>query len=124
MHLKIAILRLQLHLPGAKGYKGTPGPSGREAQLDCGPAAEIGATKKSEASGPKNGVSRCRGPNLDIYSRNDHFGLVYDTTYQFLGMEAKNYLSLVYFANNIHPWPRVMPIFDREMPPRFTPAIC
>ena len=24
----------------------------------------------------------------------------------------------------IHPWPQMMPIFDREMPPRFTPAIC
>ena len=34
-------------------------------------------------------------------------------------------ISLVCFANNaIHPWPQVMPIFDQEMPPRFTPAIC
>ena len=34
-------------------------------------------------------------------------------------------VSLVCFANNaIHPWPRVMLIFDREMPPGFTPAIC
>ena len=34
-------------------------------------------------------------------------------------------ISLVCFANNaIHPWPQVMPIFDREMPPGFTPAIC
>ena len=34
-------------------------------------------------------------------------------------------ISLVCFANNaIHPWPQVMPIFDREIPPGFTPAIC
>ena len=33
-------------------------------------------------------------------------------------------ISLLCFANNvIHPWPQVMPIFDQEMPPRFTPAI-
>ena len=33
-------------------------------------------------------------------------------------------ISLVCFANNaIHPWPQVMPIFDREMLPGFTPAI-
>ena len=32
-------------------------------------------------------------------------------------------ISLVCFAN-IHPWPQVMPIFDQEMPPGFTPAIC
>ena len=32
--------------------------------------------------------------------------------------------SLVCFANNaIHPWPQVMPIFDRKMPPGFTPDI-
>ena len=34
-------------------------------------------------------------------------------------------ISVVCFANNaIRPWPQVMPIFDREMPPGFTPAIC
>ena len=34
-------------------------------------------------------------------------------------------ISLVCFANNaINPWPQVIPIFDRAMPPRFTPAIC
>ena len=34
-------------------------------------------------------------------------------------------ISLVCFANNaIHPWSQVMPIFDREMPPGFTPVIC
>ena len=34
-------------------------------------------------------------------------------------------ISLVCFANNaIRPWPQVMPIFDREMPPGFSPAIC
>ena len=34
-------------------------------------------------------------------------------------------VSLVCFANNaISPWPQVMPIFDQEMSPGFTPAIC
>ena len=34
-------------------------------------------------------------------------------------------ISLGCFANNaIHPWLQVMPIFDREMPPGFTPANC
>ena len=36
-------------------------------------------------------------------------------------------ISLACFANNvnvIHPWSQMMPIFDREMPPIFTPAIC
>ena len=34
-------------------------------------------------------------------------------------------ISLVCFVNNaIHPWPQVMPICGREMPPGFTPAIC
>ena len=75
---------------------------------------------KSESRSPEKGVSRWRRPNSDIYSQNHQFGLVYDMIYQFLGMEAKNY-----FANNaIHPWPHVMPIFDRETPPGFTPAIC
>ena len=68
-----------------------------EAQLDCGPAAEIGVARNSESRGPENGVSRWRWPNSDIYSQNGHFGLVYDTIpqwhdpaiSQFLGMEAK-----------------------------------
>ena len=34
-------------------------------------------------------------------------------------------INLACFANNvIHPWPQMVLIFDREMPPRFTPAIC
>ena len=34
-------------------------------------------------------------------------------------------ISLLCFANNaIHPWPQVMPILEREMPPGFTPDIC
>ena len=34
-------------------------------------------------------------------------------------------ISLACFANNvIHPWPQMMPTFDREMPLGFTPAIC
>ena len=56
------------------------------------------------------------------------FGLVCGMIYQFLGMEAKNYKFGMFcqqcHPNAIHPWPQVMPIFDREMPPGFTPAIC
>ena len=125
---------------------------------------------------PKNGVSRWRRPNSDIYSQNysvpeklswfirqmsdgliysiqiceishqtfgrSHrkcpmcpmifmntesyqFGLVYDMIYiNFLAWRQR-IISLVYFANNaIHPWPQVMQIFNWEMPPGFTPAIC
>ena len=36
-------------------------------------------------------VSRWWWPNSDIYSQNNHFGLVYDMIYQFFDMEAKNY---------------------------------
>ena len=37
-------------------------------------------------------------------------------------MQIINHMAC--FAKNfIHPWPLMMPIFDREMPPRFTPAI-
>ena len=59
-----------------------------------------------------------------IYSQNDNFGLIHDMIYQFLGMEAKNYKFGIFANNVIHPWPQVMQIFDREMPPWFTPAIC
>ena len=56
----------------------------------AGSRLKSGSAKKSESHGPKNGVSRWWRPNSDIYSQND-FGLVYEMTYQFLGMEAKNY---------------------------------
>ena len=59
-----------------------------------------------------------------IYSQNDNFGLVYDMIDQFLGMETKNYKFGIIANNVIHPWPQVMQIFDREMPPGFTPVIC
>ena len=38
-------------------------------------------------------------------------------TYQFLGIETKNYKFGMIANNTIHLWPQVMPIFDREMPP-------
>ena len=90
----------------------------------AGPVPKSGPARKSESRGPENGVSRWRRPNSDIYSQNHHFGLVYDMIYQFLGMEAKNYKFGIFCQNAIRPWPQVMPIFDREMPPGFTPAIC
>ena len=96
----------------------------------CGPAAEIGSPRISESHSPDNGISRWRRTNLDIYSQNNNFGLVYDMIRWYINFVAWRQIiitciSLVCFANNvIHPWPQVMPIFDREMPPRFTPAIC
>ena len=51
---------------------------------------------------PENGVSRWRPPNWDIYSQNDHFGLVYNMMYQFLDMEAKNY-KFGMFCQLYHP---------------------
>ena len=89
-----------------------------------GPGPKSGPAGKSESRGLENGVSRWRRPNLDIYSQNYHFGLVYDGYNNFLAWRQR-IISLVCFANNaIRPWPQVMPIFDREMPPGFTPAIC
>ena len=56
-----------------------------------GPGPKSEPAGKSESRGPENGVSRWRRPNLDIYSQNHHFGIVYDMIYQFLGVEAENY---------------------------------
>ena len=68
----------------------------------AGPGPKSGPARKSESRGPENGVSRWRRPNSDIYSQNHHFGLVYDTIYQFLGMEAKNY-KFGMFCQQCHP---------------------
>ena len=103
---------------GSESSSAGRGPTGLRARC------EIGVGWKIESCGPENGVSRWRRPNSDIYSQNYHFGLVYDVIYQFLGMEAKNYKYGTFCQQCIHPWPQVMPIFDREMPPGFTPAIC
>ena len=88
-----------------------------------GPQSKLGSAGKSESRGPETRVSRWRRPNSDIYSQNYHFGLVM-TYINFLAWRQR-IISSVCFANNaIHPWPQVMPIFNREMPPGFTPAIC
>ena len=52
-----------------------------------GPGPKSEPAGKLESRGPENWVSRWRRPNLDIYSQNHHFGLVYDMIYQFLGKE-------------------------------------
>ena len=49
-----------------------------------GPGPKSEPAIKSESRGPKNGVSRWRRPNSDIYSQNHHFGLVYDMIHQFI----------------------------------------
>ena len=67
-----------------------------------GPWPKSGSARKSESHGPEIGVSRWRQPNLDICSQNDHFGLVYDMIYQFLGIEAKNY-KFGMFYQQCHP---------------------
>ena len=68
----------------------------------AGPGLKWGSARKSESCGPENGVLRWRRPNSDIYSQNDHFGLVYDMICQFLGMEAKNYKFGI-FCQQCHP---------------------
>ena len=67
----------------------------------AGPGPKLGSARKLERRGPENRVSRWRQPNLDIYSQNYHFGLVYDMIYQFLGMEANNYKFM--FCQQCHP---------------------
>ena len=91
-----------------------------------GPGPKSRSAGKSESRGPENGISRWQRPNFDIDSQNYHFGLVYVMTWyiNFLAWRQR-IISVVSFANNaIHPWPQVMLIFDWEMPPGFTPAIC
>ena len=56
-----------------------------------GQRTKSGSAGKSESLGPENRVSKWRRQKSDIYSQNDHFGLVYDMAYQFFDMEAKNY---------------------------------
>ena len=68
----------------------------------AGPGPKSEPAGKSESRGSENGVSRWRRPNSDIYSQNDHFGLVYDMIYQFLAMEAKNY-KFGMFCQQCHP---------------------
>ena len=68
----------------------------------AGPGPKSGPAGKSESRGPENGVSRWRWPNLDIYSQNHHFGLIYDMIYQFLSMDAKNY-KFGMFCQQCHP---------------------
>ena len=55
----------------------TPVHRSRPNQI-TGRGPKSGPAGKSESRGPENGVSRWRRPNLDIYSQNYHFGLVYD----------------------------------------------
>ena len=67
-----------------------------------GPRPKSGLARKLKCSGPENEVSRWRWPHSDIYSQNDHFGLVYDMIYRFLGMEAKN-CKFGMFCQQCHP---------------------
>ena len=107
---------------GMRRGEGSPGEA--TPNWITGPGPKSGPAGKSESRGPEDGVSRWRRPNSDIYSQNHHFGLVYDISISW-HRRRQRIISLVCFANNaIHPWPQVMPIFDREMPPGFTSAIC
>ena len=105
----------------AKGARERRRPTGLRAQVRNRGRLE---NRSHVRGGPEDGVSRWRRPNSDIYSQNHHFGLVYDISISW-HRRRQRIISLVCFANNaIHPWPQVMPIFDREMPPGFTSAIC
>ena len=55
------------------------------------PQPKSGSARISESRGTVNGVSRWQWRNLEIYSQSDHFGLICEMIYQFLGMVAKNY---------------------------------
>ena len=90
---------MQLNQKGCENYR--PFLRSRP-NWSAGPSLKSGSARKSESRGPKNGVSRWRRPNSDIYSQNDHFGLVYDMIYQFPGMEAKNY-KFSMFCQQCHP---------------------
>ena len=93
--------------------------------MSAGPGPKSGSAGKSESHGPENGVSRWRRPNLDIYSQNYYFGLVYDMIYQFLGMEAKNY-KFGMFCQQMPSirGPRWYRYSTKKCLPAFTPAIC
>ena len=67
-----------------------------------GPGLNPALAGISGSCGSKNGVARLWQPNSEIYSQNDHFGLVYDMIYRFLGMEAKNY-KFGLFCKQCHP---------------------
>ena len=54
------------------------------------PRPKLGSAEISESGGPENSISRWRRPNSDIYSQNDHFGLVYDIIYQFPGRRSSH----------------------------------
>ena len=95
-----------------------------EAQLDFGPVTDIGVRWNSRVMCDQK---RCfKMVKLEVYSQNDHFGLICEMIFQFLGMDwRQRIISLACFANNvIQTCPQVMLIFNREMPPGFTPAIC
>ena len=98
-----------------------------QAQLDYGPGSEIGGGWKIGVTSPRKLGFKMAATELGYLLTKLSFWLKFMTWYMYINFLAwrQRILSLVCFANNaIHPWPQVMPIFDREMPPRFTPAIC
>ena len=97
-----------------------------EAQLDCGPGSEIRVGWKIRVMwSRKRGFKMVATEHGYLLTKLSFWlRLYYDVIYQFLGMEAKNYKFGLFCQLAIHPWPQVMPIFDRKMPPGFTPALC
>ena len=99
---RLCVFTLQGCVQAARLCRGSPVFIRSRPNQIADPGPKSGPARKSESRGPENGVSRWRRPNLDIYSQNHHFGLVYDMIYQFLGMEGKNYKFGI-FCQQCHP---------------------
>ena len=55
------------------------------------PRRKSGSARISVLRWIENSVSRWWQPNSEVYSQNDHFGLICETICQFLGMVTKNW---------------------------------
>ena len=96
-----------------------------EAQPDYGPGSEIGTGGKIGVTWSRKRSFKMEAAELGYLLTKSSFWPRCMTWYINFLAWMQRIISLVCFANNaIHPWPQVMPILDREMPPRFTPVIC
>ena len=95
-----------------------------EAQLDYVPGSEIGVGWKIGVTCSRKRGFKMVATELGYLLTKLSFWLSLwrDISISWHGWKQR-IISLVCFANNaIRPWPQVMPIFDREMPPGSTPA--
>ena len=91
---------------------------------DYGPGSEIGVGWKIGVTWSRKRGFKMAATELGYLLTKLSFWLSLWSDINFLAWRQR-IIRLVWFANKaIHLWPQVMPIFDREMPPGFTPAIC